>query len=154
MRWWSWDSTTNKEAYMPCHNYVVKARDYVCVCFRVHIMSLIVNRTLIMALRAIYGNNGYIIFQSSKEDCKSASRCFLNEQGEIFDKNKERKWNARYHKDSTILKQSQLFRKKFVMIYSAGHPQVDTLSCLCLLHKKNKRVIMSVAFVYLAILYI
>lgn len=76
---------------MSWNNYVLKARDYIHVCCCVHIMNKIMNTALIIVLRAIYGNNGYIIFQSSKEDCKSASPCFLNEQGERFDKNKEGK---------------------------------------------------------------
>ncbi|MDG2769847.1 hypothetical protein P7M38_25250, partial [Vibrio parahaemolyticus] len=60
---------------------------------------------------ALYGNQGYIIFQSTQEDCKSAARhCFLNEER----KRKKRKYltkiegkiKARYHKDSTTLNQS------------------------------------------------
>lgn len=110
------------------------------------------NTDLIIVLRAIYGNNGYIIFQSSKEDCKSASPCFLNEQGERFNKNKEGKWNTRYHNDSTILNNKvNYFEGNLWWFTVQDILQVDALCCFCLLiRRRKKRIIMSIVFGYFA----
>lgn len=135
---------------MSWNNYVLKARDYIHVCCCVHIMNKIMNTALIIVLRAIYGNNGYIIFQSSKEDCKSASPCFLNEQGERFDKNKEGKWNARYHNDSTILNNKVNYFEGNLWWFTVQASSKLTPYAAFACWEEKERIIMSVVFGYFA----